>query len=100
MKEQANLVLTSPAKNELYPLECYLKKSSNIDFKVGDKVEFKKQFGIKGLKVYDQAYKVGKIDRISNVGSIIKCVIRDNNGINHFVNSKQIRPFIKCEEEW
>ena len=84
-----------------YPLECYVRpKNQSIMYKVGDKIEFRKQYGIKGLKIYDQAFRPGHVTKISEQGNQIKFVIKDSQGAHHYVGSREIRPFLECNRDW
>lgn len=80
-------------------MECQIKPKKVLNFKIGDQVEFRKQFGIKGLKMYDRAFKMGEIARVSQLGNMFKCVIKDENGLHHYVSAQQIRP-VRRSDEW
>lgn len=81
--------------DEFYPLECKFEPwTQNDNYQIGDKVQFRKQYGIKGLKVYAQTYRQGKIRKVSGIGNVIRFVVEDEEGKTHSIGSRQIRPCI------
>ena len=71
-----------------------------MSYNIGDSVEFRKQYGIKGLKSYETFFKPGKIQNINKSGNFTKIIIEDEKGVCHRVTSRQIRPVVEISNKW
>lgn len=93
---------TVAISQKLYPLECSFKQTQMASpvFDVGDNIEFRKQYGIKGLKIYEQAFKSGKVVKMTKTDNSRKVLVQDNKGNCHYVRIAQVRPANRITTKW